>query len=143
MNRTRSSQRILSLMICLVIIITGNVLAAKPESNTTNDVNEVAENEIDLHDHGEEEETPWWYCSCGGVVGTVCMHLNILADTYTHKYGSSQTCTIRHYTSRYMYYCDMSPWTGCPTTVDEYLHDCYYLHSSCGKGKDVFCVLAD
>lgn len=147
MKHTSIYQRILSLAVCLTIVFTGSVTAIALDSSMGLDERNYNEDSVPVgaDTHSEDEETPWWYCSnCGlGVVYTICVNSNVLVDSYTHQYGSNQRCTIEQYASKYYYKCDMSPWTGCPIIVETYFHDCYIKHLSCGKGIEVFCILAD
>lgn len=79
---------------------------------------------------------------CSSLSILVCRDDGKYDYTTTHKYGAflSATCTIRHYTSRYVGFV-------CPECLNvqsvgidvNAYHDCYEVHSSCGNSKVVYC----
>lgn len=103
----------------------------------------------DEPDDGDHIATPYVICpTCKmGYMSLVCDKKPIYDGTSTHKYNLTKNCTKTYYQATYTgYVCadcgaksELFGYGSEPGNEKDSRHDCFVVHSSCGKGTESYC----
>lgn len=131
--KTRLLAFVLTLTICCISIIP--VLATDQQP-----VQHEHEEAFCEGDTANATTSPYAYtfCECGGRAILKCRNYHYgYAGTLFESETCSSTCTLNYYRSEGIYVC-----LSCGLSERSGMwHDCYKLHSACGKGRIQECAL--